>query len=116
MNDDFSVSGERLADDLGVVMLGGEVDIFTAPRFRECMVELLDAGVRRLVVDLSDVTFIDSTALGVLIGGVRRVHNSGGAMVLVVVTRPVERVLNVTGLDRVFSIRATRVEALDALA
>lgn len=116
MSDMFSVSSERLDDDLGVVVLSGEVDIFTAPQFKECLLDLLDDGVRRLVVDLSDVSFIDSTALGVLIGGVRRVHGAGGAMTIVVTTRPVERVLNVTGLDRVFSLHATREEALAALA
>ncbi len=112
----FSVSSERSGDDVGVVALSGEVDIFTAPQFKERMVELLDAGVYRLVVDLSEVTFIDSTALGVLIGGVRRVHGAGGAMALVVVSRPVERVLAVTGLDRVFAMYATRAEALEAIA
>jgi anti-sigma B factor antagonist len=116
MSDLFSVSSERQGDELGVVSLSGEVDIFTAPQFKECLVEMLDSGVRRLVIDFSGVTFIDSTALGVLIGGVRRVHGAGGAMALVVATRPVERVLSVTGLDRVFSMYPTRAEALDALA
>jgi anti-sigma B factor antagonist len=116
MSDLFSVSSERLDDDLGVVALSGEVDIFTAPQFKEHLVALLDDGVKRLVVDLSEVTFIDSTALGVLIGGVRRVHGAGGAMTIVVTTRPVERVLSVTGLDRVFSLHATREEAVAALA
>lgn len=116
MSDMFSVSSERLDDDLGVIVLSGEVDIYTAPQFRECLLELLDSGVKRLVVDLSQITFIDSTALGVLIGGVRRVHSSGGAMTIVVTTRPVERVLSITGLDRVFSMHATRDEALAALA
>jgi anti-sigma B factor antagonist len=116
MSDMFSVSSERLDDDFGVVVLSGEVDIFTAPQFKESLLELLDGGVRRLVVDLSDVTFIDSTALGVLIGGVRRVHGAGGAMTIVVTTRPVERVLSITGLDRVFSLHATREEAVAALA
>jgi anti-sigma B factor antagonist len=116
MSDTFSVSSERLDDDLGVVALSGEVDIFTAPQFKESLLELLDGGVKRLVVDLSDVTFIDSTALGVLIGGVRRVHGAGGAMTIVVTTRPVERVLSVTGLDRVFSMHATREEAVAALS
>ncbi len=116
MTDMFSVSSERLADDLGVIVLGGEVDIYTAPRFKESMVELLDGGVRRLVVDLSDVTFIDSTALGVLIGGVRRAHSAGGPMAIVVVTRPVERVLSVTGLDRVLSPCTPRVLRSEALA
>lgn len=116
MSDMFSVSSERLDDDLGVVTLSGEVDIFTAPRFKDALVELLDDGVRRLVVDLAAVTFIDSTALGVLIGGVRRVHAAGGAMTIVVTTRPVERVLTVTGLDRVFSMHETREEAVAALS
>ena len=98
------------------ISLSGEVDIFTAPQFKESLVELLDSGVRRLLVDLSGVTFIDSTALGVLIGGVRRVHGFGGRMAIVVATRPVERVLNVTGLDRVLSMYPTRADALDALA
>lgn len=115
MSDMFSVSSERLGDDLGVVVLAGEVDIFTAPQFKECLLGLVDDGVTRLVVDLSAVTFIDSTALGVLIGGVRRVHGAGGAMTVVVATRPVERVLSITGLDRVFSLHATRDEAVAAL-
>ena len=93
MSDIFSVSSERQDDELGVVVLTGEVDIFTAPQFKECLLEVLDSGVKRLVVDLSELTFIDSTALGVLIGGVRRVHGAGGTMTIVVTSRPVERVL-----------------------
>lgn len=116
MSDLFSVSSERAGDALGIVALSGEVDIYTAPQFKECMLELLDAGVDRLVVDLSGVTFIDSTALGVLIGGVRRVHSADGAMALVVSSRAVERVLSITGLDRVFTIHATRAAALESLA
>src|SRR5665647_3241514 len=116
VSDLFSVSSERAGDGLGIVALSGEVDIYTAPQFKECMLELLDAGVDRLVVDLSGVTFIDSTALGVLIGGVRRVHSADGAMALVVTSRAVERVLSITGLDRVFTIHATRAAALESLA
>ena len=116
MSDLFSVSSERVGDGSGIVLLSGEVDIYTAPRFRECMLELIDAGVDRLIIDLSGVTFIDSTALGVLIGGVRRVHSAGGSMALVVTTRAVSRVLSITGLDRVFTIHATRAAALESLA
>ena len=116
MSELFSVSGERAGDSLGIVALSGEVDIYTAPQFKECMVGLLDVGVDKLVVDLSDVTFIDSTALGVLIGGVRRVHTAGGGMALVVTNRAVERVLSITGLDRIFTIHATREAALESLA
>ena len=115
MTDQFSVSSER-HDALGVIVLVGEVDIYTAPRFKECMLELLDGGVESLLVDLSGVSFIDSTALGVLIGGLRRVHDADGRMALIVTTSAVERVLTITGLDRVFEIHATRAAAEEALA
>jgi anti-sigma B factor antagonist len=115
VSDQFSVSSERRDGGLGIVKLAGEVDIYTAPRFKECMLELLDDGTERLIVDLSGVTFID-TALGVLIGGVRRVNASGGAMALVVTSRPVERVLAITGLDRVFTIHESLQDAIAAIA
>lgn len=115
MTDTFSVSCERPGGSMGVIVLAGEVDIYTAPQFKLCMLELFDAGVDKLVVDLTDVTFIDSTALGVLIGGVRRLSGVGGAMTLVVTSRPVERVLSITGLDRVFKIQSTREAAVKAL-
>ncbi len=115
MSTTFTVDSARLRDDLGLVTLTGEVDIYTAPRLKEHMLELFAAGVHDMVVDLSAVTFIDSTALGVLIGGVRRVSDHGGTMALVVATRPVERILKVTGLDQVFTVHQTRDDALAAL-
>jgi anti-sigma B factor antagonist len=116
VSDQFSVNSERRGDALGIVTLVGEVDIYTAPRFKECLLELLDGDVERLIVDLSGVTFIDSTALGVLIGGVRRVNAAGGSMALVVASRPVQRVLSITGLDRVFTIHESLEDAIAALA
>ena len=116
MTDMFSVSSERRDGSTGVITLEGEVDIYTAPRFKESMLELLDAGVQKLVVDLTGVSFIDSTALGVLIGGLRRLRDARGEMALVVTTSSVERVLTITGLDKVFAIHDTRAAALAALA
>ena len=111
----FSSQRGHLRDDVGLVVLTGEVDISTAPSFKDDLIALVDEGVMHVVVDLVGVTFIDSTALGVLIGGVRRVHGAGGAMTIVVTSRPVERVLSITGLDRVFSMHETRDEAIAAL-
>jgi anti-sigma B factor antagonist len=116
MSDMFSVSSERIGDDGAVVTLTGEVDIHTAPRFKECLLGAIDDGARNLVVDLSEVTFIDSMALGALIGGVRRVHDLDGSITVVVATQPVERILSITGLDRVLSLHATREEALTAIS
>ena len=74
----FTSQRGHLRDDIGLVVLTGEVDISTAPLFKDDLVALVDEGVTHIVVDLTGVTFIDSTALGVLIGGVRRLHPGGG--------------------------------------
>ena len=112
MSTDFSSKHSMVNPRLGLVEVSGEVDIYTAPKFKEDMIAVIDAGATNLVVDLSDVTFIDSTALGVLIGGVKRMHAVDGRIVLVVNTRPVQKVLTITGLDSIFEIHETREEAL----
>jgi anti-sigma B factor antagonist len=111
----FTSERSRLRDDVGLIVLTGEVDISTAPAFKNDLIALVEEGVRHIVVDLLDVTFIDSTALGVLISGVRRLHPKGGHLVLVASSRPVMRALTITGLDKVFVIRQTREEAVAAL-
>jgi anti-sigma B factor antagonist len=111
----FSSQRGRLRDDVGLVVLTGEVDISTAPSFKDDLIALVDEGVTHVVVDLLAVTFIDSTALGVLIGGVRRLHPGGGRLVLVAAGRPVLRALTLTGLDKVFEICATREQAVAVL-
>lgn len=108
----FSSERSMLRSDLGLVVLEGELDISTAPRFKADLYALVDEGARDIVVDLTAVTFIDSTALGVLIGGVRRVRPAGGSIVLVVDGRAVRRALALTGLDRVFTICDTREQAV----
>jgi anti-sigma B factor antagonist len=85
-----------------VVTVRGELDVFTAPRLHETIAQGIELGARYLVVDLGEVTFIDSTALGVLIGAV------------VCQNQNVRRVLELTGLDSVFAIHATLAEALSA--
>ena len=116
MNELFGVEAERRDDGMGIVRLTGEVDMYTAPQLKQAMLGLIDGGAAKVVIDLGGVTFIDSTALGVLIGGVRRLRAAGGAMALVVATRPVDRVLSITGLDHVFTIHQTLEDAVAALA
>jgi anti-sigma B factor antagonist len=110
----FSVRRSSLEGHLGLVELSGELDISTAPRFKEELEALIAEGFTDVVVDLSAVDFIDSSALGVLVGAVRRLHPHGGRMVVVAHTHAVTRPLTLTGLDRVFTVTATREEALAA--
>ena len=95
-----------------VIALRGELDLFTAPRFHEVLLESIEHGARRVIVDLSDVSFIDSTALGVLIGAAKRLHAAGGTLDVVCPNENVLRFLELTALDRMLSIFASRQEAL----
>jgi anti-sigma B factor antagonist len=94
-----------------VVTVEGELDLFTAPSLKQMLVDALRAGSSRLVVDLSLVTFIDSTTLGVLVGITRRLEDD--ARMAIVCTRPnVRTIFEFSGLDGTFEIFSTLDEAL----
>lgn len=86
-----------------VVWAAGEIDVSTAPRLREHLTTI-PAGARRAVVDLSEVTFLDSTGLGVLVAGWKRCQESDASLDLVVTRPQIMKVLEVTGLNTVFTI------------
>jgi anti-sigma B factor antagonist len=95
---DFQVdtSGET-----AVLRISGEVDISTAPQLRERLRQL---DSRSVVVDLSAMTFIDSTGLGVLVGAFKRLREGGGDLVLRAPTRSTRKVLELTGLSQVVTV------------
>jgi anti-sigma B factor antagonist len=96
-----------------VVSVEGEIDVYTAPQLRERLIELIDQGYYRIVVDLSRVEFLDSTGLGVLVGGLKRSRGHDGDLALVCSHPRIMKVFEVTGLNKVFSI-ADSVEAVVA--
>ena len=112
----FQLSDHEVDAETHVIELGGEIDLYTAPEFKERMTEIIDEGKTRVVVDLSDATFIDSTTLGVLVGGVKRLRPAGGALALVCTDENIIKIFEITGLDRVFPIHDTRDEALADVA
>src|SRR3712207_8032382 len=77
-----------------VLEVGGEVDVYTAPRLRERLVELVDAGARNVVVDLGRVDFLDSTGLGVLVGALKRLRAASGTFGLVCSKEPLLKILD----------------------
>ena len=87
-----------------VLSVRGEVDVYTAPQFREQLIQLVDKGQRSIVVDLEGVEFLDSTGLGVLVGGLKRVRSHDGDLALVCTQRRILKVLEITGLTMVFTI------------
>jgi anti-sigma B factor antagonist len=113
----FSLSSDTLVDGAdAVVSLEGEVDLYTAPELKQELHRLVGEGAKRIVIDMTATTFIDSTTLGVLLSVVKRVRPEGGVVVLVCPDRNVKRIFEITLLDRVFTIVDTRPEAFDELA
>jgi anti-sigma B factor antagonist len=87
-----------------VLAVRGEVDVYTAPRLRERLIELVSQGSHQVVVDLEGVDFLDSTGLGVLVGGLKRLRSHDGDMILVCTQPRILKVFEITGLTKVFSI------------
>ncbi len=108
----FDIKTEQLGDDAYVISLAGEVDLYTAPEFKQQLLEVIGQGGKQVIVDFSDTTFIDSTTLGVLVGGVKRLRTNEGQLALVCSDRNITKIFEITGLDRVFNIYPTRVEAV----
>jgi anti-sigma B factor antagonist len=107
-------SDHRRDGEVTVVTVAGELDIFTAPRLREVLVEQIEAGHVRLVLDVDQVTFLDSTAVAVLIGAWWRVRDRGGHLALAGAPEPVRTIFHVTCLTHDLALFDTTDEALRA--
>jgi anti-sigma B factor antagonist len=108
----FDVKKEKVDESTYVISLAGEVDLYTAPEFKQQLLDVIGDGGKDVVVDFSGTTFIDSTTLGVLVGGVKRLRAQDGRLSLVCSDRNITKIFEITGLDRVFTIYPTRDEAL----
>ena len=97
-----------------VVHLGGEIDVYTAPKLREQLIELVSDGSYHIVVDLEKVDFLDSTGLGVLVGGLKRVRNHDGSLQLVCTQEKILKIFRITGLTKVFPIHSSVADAVSA--
>jgi anti-anti-sigma factor len=95
-----------------IATLSGDLDVATAPALRERLTALLHPGMRRLVLDLSEVVFCDAAALAVLIGTQRRAAREGITVHLAAPRHQVTKILRVTGLDRALNIHPTLAAAL----
>jgi anti-sigma B factor antagonist len=94
----------RTVADRTVLEVGGEIDVYTAPRLKERLLELVADGTRQIIVDLEAVEFLDSTGLGVLVGGLRRVRAEGGHLALVCTQERILKIFRITGLAGFFDI------------
>ena len=112
----FDIKTEQLDGEVHVISLAGEVDLYTAPEFKAQLLDVIGKGAKKVIVDFTDTTFIDSTTLGVLVGGVKRLRTNDGELSLVCSDRNITKIFEITGLDRVFTIYPTRAEAVEQIA
>jgi len=102
-------------DGVSVLTGEGELDAYSADALRTALIESCSGPAARVVVDLSNVPFMDSTALGVLVGGMRRIREAEGDLLVVLPRGPARRVFEITTLDRVLPTAPSRQEAIHTL-
>ncbi len=98
-----------------MIDLDGEVDVYTAPQLKQQILDLLDRDANRVVVNLTSVEYLDSTALGVLIGGLKRLRERDGMLDIICPNPRIRRIFEITGLDRIFDIYTTEKDVTDKL-
>jgi anti-sigma B factor antagonist len=101
---EFAIEDRRIDGKAHVVAVSGEVDLFTAPEFKQRVSAPIGAGIDHVIVDLTRTTFIDSSSLGVLIGAHRRLQQRGGRLVVACDGEAILKTFRITGLDSVFTI------------
>lgn len=104
----------REVDGTTIVAVGGEIDVYTAPRLRDKITELVAGGSHDLIIDLEQVEFLDSTGLGVLVGGLKKVRAHDGSLQLVCSQDRLLKIFRITGLAKVFAIHDSTEQALAA--
>jgi anti-sigma B factor antagonist len=109
---ELAISTEQVSPTASVLVLTGEIDLYTCPELKTELLRVIEDGATLVVIDFAGTTFIDSTGLGVLIRGVERLRMNEGSLAVVSLDPNLTKIFEVTGLDRVFSIYDSREEAL----
>ena len=102
----------RTEGDHTIVAVAGEIDVYTAPKLREALIDLVNGGSYHIVVDVERVDFLDSTGLGVLVGGLKRVRAHNGSLRVVCTQERLLKIFRITGLTKVFSIHDSVSDAV----
>lgn len=114
VNGDFAIHEEQPRPHVLVLALHGDADLHIAPELRDRLTFAIDGEIRTVVIDLTETTFVDSMVLGVLLGAMKRLRSRRGLLRLVVPRAEIRRIFEITLLDRIFPLDATRDEALAA--
>lgn len=95
-----------------IISVQGEIDVYTSPRVKETINELIEKENYNLIINLEEVRYIDSTGLGVLIGALKRVREHNGSINLICTNPQIKKIFNITGLVKIFGIFKSEEEAI----
>jgi anti-sigma B factor antagonist len=106
----------REEQNLPIIDLDGEIDVYTVPRFKECLSKIIEEGHRKILVNLTQVGYMDSSGFGALLGATKRLRPEGGKLGLVGCNQVISRMLKITRLNTIFDLFETEEDALRAFA
>jgi len=109
---DLKLSWEHTTLGAAVFAVNGELDIYTAPEFKERLASLIEGGTHQLILDLEGLEFLDSTGLGALLGALKKIRSHDGYIDIVCTQRRILRIFKITSLDKVFGIYDSASDAL----
>lgn len=107
-------TGVKDIDGMKVLDVAGEIDVYTAPQFKEAVNGIIAGGQKHLIIDMSDVTYMDSSGFGTLLSATRRLRPQGGTINLVKCNTSIDRILKITRLNTVFATYESIDDALKA--
>jgi anti-sigma B factor antagonist len=110
---DFSINTAELDGDAFVVTVAGEADMYTAPRLEQALQGVIGLGGTSVVLDLAEVSFVDSTVLSVLLRHQEELSKLGGELIVVTEDRRVLRTFEITGLDRILAVERKLAQGID---
>lgn len=113
---DIKVNTRPSGDKAHLVEVQGEIDVYTSPRVKETINELIEKGKYNLIINLEGVRYIDSTGLGVLIGALKKVREHQGRILLICTNPQIKKIFNITGLVKIFEIFKSEDEAIKGLS
>jgi anti-sigma B factor antagonist len=119
IGDEAAVEESSHDEDVAVMVAGGELDFAASPQLKDRLTERIHAGARRLILDLSGATFVDSTAIGALMSVATLLNELGGGVLLIVCpdeNRRVLRIFEIAGIESLTAVHRSREQAIRALA
>lgn len=113
---DIKVTTKPVKDKAHAVEVQGEIDVYSSPKVKEAINELIEKGHYTLIINLEGVRYIDSTGLGVLIGALKKVREHSGSISLICTNPQIKKIFNITGLVKIFGIYKNEEESLKSLS